>query len=116
LGFVVRLGKVDFLGKAALVQLKAGGGPKRRLCCLTLDDPAVALMGKEPVLFGNDVLGYVTSANYGYIVNRSIAYAYLPVERAKEGTKVEIYYFGRQHAATVTKEPLFDPTNERLRS
>jgi glycine cleavage system T protein len=100
LDFTVKLAKGDFIGKTALERVKAQG-VTRKLCCLTLDDPTVALLGKEPVLAGDRVLGYVTSANYGYTVRQSIAYAYLPVEYAREGTKVEAYYLGERHAARV---------------
>jgi heterotetrameric sarcosine oxidase gamma subunit len=114
-GFAVRLDKGDFLGRAALERCKASG-VARRLCCLTLADPSVVVMGKEPVLDGDRVLGHVTSANYGYTVRQSIAYAYLPGDRAAEGTEVEVYFFGRRHPATVRREPLYDPENVRPRS
>ncbi len=116
LGFAVRLNKGDFLGKAALEKIRAEG-VRRRLCALVLDDPRVALMGKEPVLTpgAETVLGYVTSANYGYSVRKSLAYAYLPVTHAAEGARVEVYSFGDRFPATVAKEPLFDPRNERLK-
>src|SRR5262249_52938513 len=51
LGFAVRLDKGDFLGRAALERFKAQG-ISRRLCCLTLDDPAIVVMGKQPLLHG----------------------------------------------------------------
>ena len=73
-------------------------------------------MGKEPIFDGDRVLGYVTSANYGYSVRQSIAYGYLPIEYANEGAQVEIYFFGDRHKAKVAKEPLFDPENVRLKS
>ena len=114
LGFAVKLGKGDFLGRRALEQIKARG-VARKLCCLTFDDPGVAVMGKEPILDGARVLGYVTSANYGYSVGQSIAYGYLPVEYADEGTKVDIYFFGQRNRCTVIREPLFDPKNLRLK-
>jgi dimethylglycine dehydrogenase len=57
----------------------------------------------------------VTSANYGYTVKQSIAYGYLPVEYAGEGTEVDIMYFGDRCRAAVAPEPLYDPDNERLR-
>jgi heterotetrameric sarcosine oxidase gamma subunit len=114
LGFAVALEKGDFIGRAALARIKERGVP-RRLRCLTLDDPAVVVMGKEPILDGQRLLGYVTSANYGYSVRQSIAYGYLPVEYAKPGTKVEIQFFGKRYPATVAREPLFDPKGIRLR-
>ena len=117
LGFAVRMGKGEFLGRAALEAIVARG-PKLKLCCLTLDDPAVVVMSKEPILAGEQgerVLGYVTSANYGYTVGRSIAYGYLPIESANEGTRVWVYFFGERHSARVSGEPLYDPENARLR-
>lgn len=109
------LGKGEFEGREALTRIKERG-VQRRLRCLTLDDPAVMVMGKEPILDGERLLGHVTSANYGYSVRQSIAYGYLPVEYGKPGTKVEIQFFGERHGATVTHEPLFDPKGTRLRS
>jgi glycine cleavage system aminomethyltransferase T len=105
LGFTVKLAKGDFIGKAALERVKAQG-VTRQLCCLTLDEPTVALLGREPVLAGDRVLGHVTSANYGYSVRQSIAYAYLPLAYAREGTKVRACYLGDRHAATIQREPL----------
>lgn len=113
LGFTVRLDKGEFLGRAALERYRAQG-LRQRLCCLTLDDPSIVVMGKEPVLDGDRVLGYVTSANYGYTVRQSIAYAYLPMDHAVEGTRLAIQLFGRRHPATVRREPLLgDGTRRR---
>jgi glycine cleavage system aminomethyltransferase T len=105
LGFVVRLDKGDFLGRSALERCKREG-IMRRLCCLTLDDPNAVVMGKEPILDGDQVLGHATSANYGYTVGQSIVYGYLPADHASEGTKVEVLFFGKRHPATVRREPL----------
>ena len=115
LGWAVKLSKGDFLGREALMRSRESG-IKRRLCCLTLDDPSHVVMGKEPILDGERVLGYVTSANTGYTVGKSIAYGYLPIECATAGTRLTIEYFGRRYEATVTEEPLFDPSQSKLRS
>jgi glycine cleavage system aminomethyltransferase T len=82
---------------------------------MTLNDPGVILMGKEPILDGNRVLGYITSANFGYTVGKSIAYGYVPIEYANEGRKVKIYYFGDLYDATVSREPLYDEEMLRLK-
>jgi glycine cleavage system aminomethyltransferase T len=111
-GFAVKPTKGDFLGREAL--LRAKEQVCRRLSCLTLDDPSVVVMGKEPILSGGKVVGYVTSAAYGYSVGKSIAYGYLPAELAEPGTKVAVEYFGEAYPATVAAEPLFDPDRRRL--
>ena len=114
LGWAVKLNKGDFLGREALLRSRKAG-IERRLCCLTLDDANHVVMGKEPILDGERVLGYVTSANVGYSVGKSIAYGYLPIEYAAAGTRVAIEYFGRRYGAAVTEEPLFDPSHAKLR-
>ena len=58
----------------------------------------------------------MTNVGYGYTVERSIAYAYLPSEHAETGTAVEVEIFGEWVAGEVVAEPLFDPKGERIRS
>jgi glycine cleavage system aminomethyltransferase T/glycine/D-amino acid oxidase-like deaminating enzyme len=114
LGFAVRWDK-DFQGRAALEAIRDHGSAER-LACMTLDDPDVVVMGKEPILAGGRVAGYVTSAAYGYTVGRCVAYGYLTADVAVEGTPVEIEYFGDRHAATVAADPQWDAKGERLRA
>lgn len=87
----------------------------RRLSCLCLNDPGVVVMGKEPVLADGAVVGYVTSAGYGYSAGESLAYAWLPAELAHEGATVAVEYFGRCCPANVVSEPRWDPQGLRLR-
>jgi dimethylglycine oxidase len=115
IGWAVRLSKdADFIGRAAAEAIKARG-VARRLCCLTTDDPAVVLVGKEPILAGDRAIGYVTSAGYGATVGESILYGYLPVEHAEPGTALAVHSEGADHAVTVVSEPRFDPEGARLR-
>jgi len=120
LGFAVRLDKGDgspqgFIGREALLKQKAEG-IKRKLCCLSLADDRVIALGKEPIRTpAGQIIGWVTSGGYGYSVDKSIAYAYLPVEHAQVGTELEIDIFGEQIAAMVEREPLWDPKGERIK-
>ena len=65
---------------------------------------------------GGEPVGRVTSGGYGYTVERSIAYAYVPAQHAEPGTAVEIEIFGEAVPGLVAEEPLYDPKGERLRS
>jgi glycine cleavage system aminomethyltransferase T/glycine/D-amino acid oxidase-like deaminating enzyme len=113
-GFCVKLDKQGgFIGRDALL---AAGEPRQRLCCLTLEDPRSVALGNEPVRIGGDIAGRVTSGGYGYSAGRSIAYAYLPPERAEPKTEVAVEIFDRWVGGEVAEEPLFDPAGERLRS
>ena len=73
-------------------------------------------LGNEPVRAGGEIRGRVTTGGYGYTVERSIAYAYLPSELASPGTAVEIEVFGDWVDAEVATEPLLDPKGERVRA
>lgn len=115
LGFCVRLGKRGgFLGEEALTEA-AKRGPKRRLRCLTLSDPRAVCLGNEPVRVGDEVVGRVTSGGYGYTVQRSIAYAYLP-PTVEAGAATEVSLFGEWIPAKVAQDPLYDPKGERTRA
>jgi 4-methylaminobutanoate oxidase (formaldehyde-forming) len=109
-GFAVKLDK-EFVGRDALRT-----EPERRLRCLTLADPRAVALGSEPVRVDGASVGRVTSGGYGYTVERSIAYAYLPAELADVGREVEVEIFGEWVAGEVAAEPLFDPAGERVRS
>ncbi len=114
IGFAVRMRKGDFIGRDALRRVRAAG-LQRRLCCMTLDDANAVVMGKEPIVDGERVLGYVTSANYGHSIGRGIVYGYLPAAYTAAGTKVDVVYFGERLAATVTREPLYDPDGRKMK-
>src|SRR5437764_1429178 len=112
LGFAVKLDKGEFIGRDALLGV---GEPERRLCCLVLADPRSVALGSEPVRVEGEIVGRVTSGGYGYTVERSIAYAYLPAAAAEVGTAVEVEIFGEWVAGEVAREQLFDPKGERIR-
>jgi glycine cleavage system aminomethyltransferase T len=116
LGFAVKLDKEGgFVGRDALVRAREDSD-RVRLCCLTLEDPRSVALGNEPVRTGDEISGRVTTGGYGYTVGRSIAYAYLPPERATPGTEVAVEIFGRWVAGEVSPEPLLDPEGERIRA
>jgi 4-methylaminobutanoate oxidase (formaldehyde-forming) len=80
-----------------------------------LDDPRVVALGSEPVRVNGEAVGRITSGGYGYSVERSIAYAYLPAEAAQPGQRVQVVVFGAAVGAEVRSEPLYDPQNSRVR-
>jgi dimethylglycine dehydrogenase len=60
-------------------------------------------------------VGLVTSGGFGHRLPRSIALAYVRADLAVEGTTVEIDILGERRAATVAREPMYDPHNSRLK-
>ena len=83
----------QFIGADALRRAAA-----RRLRAITLADPRAVALGNEPVRVGGEIVGRVTSGGYGYTVERSIAYAYLPaeVERGQRGRDRHLRRVGRR--------------------
>jgi glycine cleavage system aminomethyltransferase T/glycine/D-amino acid oxidase-like deaminating enzyme len=113
LGFCVKLDKPDgFEGRDALAIVKAEG-PARRLRAIVLEEPRAVVLGNEPVRVGDLVVGRVTSGGYGYSVESSIGYAYLPTDAGPD-TRVSIDLFGEWIGGTVMREPLFDPRGDRV--
>jgi 4-methylaminobutanoate oxidase (formaldehyde-forming) len=113
LGFAVKLDKGAFVGREALA---AAPEPERRLAAIVLEDPRSVALGSEPVRIDGETVGRVTSGGYGYTVERSIAYAYIPAGEAVPGRAVEVEIFGRRVAGEVAEEPLFDPRGDRIRA
>ncbi|MEO8745045.1 MAG: FAD-dependent oxidoreductase [Candidatus Dormiibacterota bacterium] len=114
LGFCVKLDKGEFVGRTALLK-KRETPAATRLACLVLDDPRSVALGSEPVRIEGKVAGRVTSGGYGYTVERSIAYAYVPAF-ATAGTRVEVEIFGTWVSGAITRDPLYDPSGARVRS
>jgi 4-methylaminobutanoate oxidase (formaldehyde-forming) len=115
LGFAVKLAKATpFVGQDALRTIKEQG-PERRLRAVILDDPRAVTLGSEPVRIAGEVTGRVTSGGYGFRVDASIAYAYLPATSAAFDARVEVEVFGDWIGATVVRDPVWDPTGERIR-
>ena len=112
----VSMQKADFVGRQALVE-EARRGPARRFVPLTLDRNGDAdALPCAPVSHEGKVVGLVTSGGWSFTLGRSIALAYLRRDLAEPGTKLDIEILGERRAATVGREPLYDPDNARPRS
>src|SRR6185503_14301613 len=87
LGFAVKVDKGEFIGREALL---GAGEPERKLVCLALAEPRAVALGSEPVRVDGELVGRVTSGGYGYTVERSIAYAYVPAAHVEPRQPVEV--------------------------
>ncbi len=107
--------KGDFIGRDALLKVKEEG-VKRKLCTLVLEgEEYQTIYGGEAVYCDGKVISRVRSGGYGYSVKRNIIFAYLPVELAKTGTRLEVDVFDAVHPVEVAPMVLVDPKGERLR-
>ena len=115
LSFCVDLGKGEFIGREALARQKQEG-VNRKLCTLVLDgDEFTQIYGGEAVYQDGKVITRVRSGGYGYTLKKNILYAYLPIELAKVGTRLEMDLIEGRRQGVVTPTVLYDPKGEHLR-
>ncbi len=113
LGFCVALDKGEFIGREALVAIKAKG-VERKLVSYTVDGFA-PFHGGEAVMLDGRVVGSTASTGYGYTLGRTIAFGYLPSELAGR-QDFEIEAFGHVYKARRGARTLYDARMERLKA
>ena len=112
--FVAYSKDADFIGKAAAIAERKDGG-KLRLRAFIVEAEDADVIGDEPIWFGGQVRGWVTSGGYAHNAKASVAMGYVPREIADETDGFEIELLGKRLAARMQPAPLFDANFERLR-
>ena len=105
LGWVTKLDKPAFVGRTALVAQKEAGVP-RRLVGLEVTERGFPRPGYA-VLSGGEQVGSLTSGTVSPSLGFGIALGYVPVERAAQGTRLEIDARGRALDAVVVRPPFY---------
>jgi glycine cleavage system aminomethyltransferase T/glycine/D-amino acid oxidase-like deaminating enzyme len=105
--------ETDFIGQAALDN-QGQRQPQNKITPLTIDNSTDIMLSGRPVSHNGSVKGYVQAGSYGYSVDASIAYTYLPATVAEAGTSVTIQCEGQEYDATVRDEPLYDAAREKI--
>ncbi len=82
-------GEERFIGQDALEKQTAEGGPKRKLVGISCEGKRTPRQGMA-VLIGDAEAGIVTSGCMSPTLDRPIAMAYMPIEKAENGAAVEI--------------------------
>ncbi len=120
LSWAVKLASgIDFLGREALLQQKREG-LKKRLVGLTVDDPDVVLLGRETILLDGERVGWLTSAGFGYSVEKGIGYGYVRNPKGIDTTALrsgsyELEVASSRVPARLHLRPLYDPDMKRVR-
>ncbi len=124
LGFAVKADKApsrfgDFVGRAAVLA-KRQEGLSRRLLQFRLTETEPLLYHNEPILRDGEIVGRLTSGNYGHHLGAAMGLGYVP-QAAGEGaaemlaSAYEIDVAGTRVAAEASLKPLYDPKSERVR-
>ncbi|OJF93291.1 GcvT family protein [Pararhizobium antarcticum] len=118
LGFAVKPGKGDFIGRDAVLK-KQDAGLERRLVQFRLTDPEPLLFHNEAVVRDGKIVGTITSGNYGHHLGGAIGLGYVPCkgESAQDvlGSAYEIEIAGIRVPAEASLAPMYDPKAERVR-
>ena len=105
LSFAVKLDKPDFIGRDALVKIKAQPNRPVRVG-LKLASRRIAREHSE-LYVGDKRIGQVTSGTFSPTLEQSIAMAYVDTASSALGTSVEVDIRGKREAATVVALPFY---------
>lgn len=103
LGWITKLGKAEFIGKEALLQVKAEG-LKRKLVPVISDEKVFPRHGYD-IALNEKKIGCVTSGTVSPVLEKAIAMAYVDAEYTKEDTIVNFLVRGKEVPARITKLP-----------
>jgi len=105
LGWIVKMGKGDFIGRDALSKQKETG-ITRILKGFEMTEPGIARHG-YPVFVDGAEVGPVTSGSPAPYLKKNIGLTYLPIEKSAEGRAIEIGIRGKNVKAIVVPTPFY---------
>jgi len=120
LGWAVKTKKaIPFKGRDAIVAHQQRG--LRKLLAAFTVDPSVVLLGRETIYRDGERVGWLTSGGFGYTIDNSIGYGYV---RNPDGLtrdwvlagRYELEVAGVRVPAELSLQPLYDPTNARVKA
>lgn len=118
LGFAVSKTKTEFIGRDA-VQRKRDEGLSARMVQFRLTDPEPLLYHHEPVIRDGEIIGYLSSGNYGHHLGAAIGMGYVPCKGESPAdvlsSTYEIDVAGVRVPAEASLKPMYDPKSERVR-
>ena len=104
--------KNNFIGSKAL-EKRIQSGVDIKIVYLEVDADDADARGNEPVYHNNKVVGVVTSGGYGFRTKKSLAFAYVKTDFAKD-SDLEIEIQGKKRKAKILHKVVYDPENKKL--
>jgi aminomethyltransferase len=105
LSWIVKLDKGEFAGRDVLTREKEEG-PRRKLVGFEMLDRGIGRHG-YPIVSGSEEIGVVTSGTHSPTLKKAIGLAYLPVDKAAEGTEFMVLIRGKETRARVVPTPFY---------
>ena len=112
--FVAR-DKAQFTGKQAL-EAQLAAGLKRKFVSLVIESDMAPAHPGDSILSGEQVIGTVTSAAYGFRTGENLAMGFVQPAHAAVGASLGVLVLGERLPAKVVEDCRYDPTYERVRS
>ena len=118
LGFCVKTDKASFMGREAVLRKKEAG-LDRRMVQFKLNDPEPLLYHNEPIIRDGEIVGFLSSGNYGHYLGAAIGLGYVPClgETASDilASHYEIDVAGIRVKAEASLKSMYDSTGERTK-
>ena len=119
LGFTAAMSKSDFVGKQAILERKASGVDRLMLQFL-LNDPSKMIYHHEPIMRGKEIVGYLTSGNYGHYLGSGVGLGYVDCRGLTKEKILNFDYFidvaGEVTPVKASIKPFYDPKSHRVRA
>jgi len=112
LGFAVK-SEAAYIGRDAIERQRQEGVTRHKRQ-FRLEDPSVHLFHDEAIWHDGELVGRITSGNYGHALGASIGMGYVPKALA-HAENFAIQVGNRKLPACASRRPLYDPRSERVR-
>ena len=109
------------IGKNAIIK-KKNDGLNKRLLQFRLKNPEPLIYHNEPILRDGDIVGYITSGNYGHHLKGAIGLGYVNCKETGESSNsilksdYQIDVAGNIIDADASFQPLYDPKSLKVKN
>ena len=118
LGFAVKPNKGDFIGRDAVLR-KKDAGLEKRLVQFILNDAEPLLYHNEPIIRDGQIVGYLSSGNYGHSLGAAMGMGYVACSGESVAqvlaSDYEIDVAGTRVSARASLAPFYDAKSERVK-
>ena len=109
----VNLKKDNFIGKEALKK-RIKQSPNQKLVCLKVACKHAPAYGGASLMEDGKVVGTITSGEWGHRVNLNLAYAFVNIDKSKEGTQMHLDLLGEMISVEVIPFSPYDESYSRI--
>ncbi len=105
----------QYIGREALMSLRRAR-LRNRLITVIFEETDIDPVGGEPLTLDGNIVGYVSSADFGHRTQQTVAIGFLAPPLCKDGQKVTVHILGREYTGAVSLRCAFDPEGALARS